>query len=54
MHGVYYIYEDIDASVFEDLCTAKEYVLTNKQVYSPKLIKATLKWPLSAYIKFQY
>ena len=36
VHGVYYIYEDIDASVFEDLCTAKGYVLTNKQVYSPK------------------
>ena len=36
VYGVYYIYEDIDASVFEDLCTAKEYVLTNKQVYSPK------------------
>lgn len=36
VRGVYYNYENIDASEFEELCTAKEYVLVNKQVYSPK------------------
>lgn len=36
VRGVYYNYENTDASEFEELCTVKEYVLVNKQVYSPK------------------